>query len=121
MVLPYHSNPKIRPLLRRFLSSSFTWILNLLFGHNLKYYNGPAVHKKDIISRITISSNGFAYQAEILTRLLKEGCSYVEVGMKTRSREHGHSKALYPKSILNVFKTIAKIYYEIVVKNKSVI
>jgi hypothetical protein len=116
MVLPYHSNSNVRPILRRILSSTFTGILNILFGHKLKYYNGPAVHKKNIISRLSLTSNGFAYQAEIVTRLLKEGCSYVEVGMKTRNREHGHSKALYPKSILNVFLTIAKIYYEVIIK-----
>lgn len=116
MVLPYHKNSKIRPLIRRILSSSFTSILNFLFGHKLKYYNGPAVHKKSIISQISLSSNGFAYQAEIVTRLLKNGCSYIEVGMKTRNREHGHSKALYPKSFYNVIKTILKIYYEIILK-----
>jgi dolichol-phosphate mannosyltransferase len=113
MVLPYHSNSDVRPISRQLLSSAFTIILNILFGHKLKYYNGPAVHKRCLINHINLSANGFAYQAEILMKLLRQGCSYIEVGMKTRNRKHGHSKALYPKSIINVFISIARLYCDI--------
>lgn len=116
MVLPYHVNPKKRSLMRRAISGSFTALLNLLFGYNLKYYNGPVVHKKDIVTKVSMTTDGFAYQAEILTRLLKAGHSYIEVGMRIRSRQHGYSKALRPENIWSVLKTIARVYWELKLK-----
>lgn len=116
MVLPYHTNSEVRSFLRRGLSGGFTVVLNFLFGNRLKYYNGPVVHKKDIVTKVPMSTNGFAYQAEIITRLLKAGHSYIEVGMQIRSRQHGHSKALYPKNILSVLKTVARLYRELNLK-----
>lgn len=116
MVLPYHTNSEVRSFLRRSLSGSFTALLNLLFGYRLKYYNGPVVHKREIITRVPMTTDGFAYQAEIITRLLKEGHSYIEIGMKIRNRQHGHSKALYPKNVWSVFKTVAKLYWELNLK-----
>lgn len=111
MVLPYHANPEVRPLLRRVLSRTFTIVLNLLFGNKIKYYNGPVVHKREIVNRVPITTDGFAFQVEILTRLLKAGYTYVEVGMKIRKREYGHSKAFSLKNIFSVVKTVAKLYF----------
>ncbi|MEI8285305.1 MAG: glycosyltransferase family 2 protein [bacterium] len=116
MVLPYHSNSDVRSFFRRSLSGVFTAILNMLFGFRLKYFNGPAVQKRSIISKVPMTSNGFAYQAEILARLLKAGHSYIEVGMKIRNRQHGHSKALYPKNIFSVFRTVALVYWDVTIK-----
>jgi len=116
MVLPYHTNSEVRSFLRRSLSGSFTALLNLLFGYRLKYYNGPVVHKREIITKVPMTTDGFAYQAEIITRLLKAGHSYIETGMKIRNRQHGHSKALYPKNVWSVFKTVARLYWELNLK-----
>ncbi|HAZ10459.1 MAG TPA: hypothetical protein DCY56_05065 [Candidatus Omnitrophica bacterium] len=116
MVLPYHTNSEERSLLRRSLSGGFTALLNLLFGYKLKYYNGPVVHKREIVTKVRMTTDGFAYQAEIITRLLKAGHSYIEVGMKIRIRQHGHSKALYPKNVWSVLKTIAKLCWELNLK-----
>ena len=113
MVLPYHTNSEVRSFLRRGLSGSFTTLLNLLFGYRLKYYNGPVVHKREIVTKVPMNTDGFAYQAEIITRLLKAGHSYIEVGMKIRSRQHGHSKALYPKNVWSVLKTIVRLFWEL--------
>ncbi len=113
MVLPYHENPAVRPLLRRFLSKTFTIILNLLFGNKIKYYNGPVVHKREVVTKVPMTTDGFAFQVEILTRLLKEGHSYVEVGMKIRKREYGRSKAFSFRNIFSVLKTIARLFWEL--------
>ena len=113
MVLAYHTNLEVRPPLRRFLSRVFTAILNFLFGNHIKYYNGPNVYKRELVNKVPISTNGFAFQVEILTRLLRSGHSYVEAGMKICERTHGSSKALYPKNVLSVLSTIARLYWEL--------
>lgn len=119
MVLPYHTNSGERSFLRRALSGSFTALLNFLFGYKLRYYNGPVVHRRELLTKVPMTTDGFAYQAEILSRLLKAGRSYVEVGMKIRIRQHGHSKALYPKNVWRVIETVAKLYWELKLKRRA--
>lgn len=112
MVLPYHTNSEERSWLRRGLSGGFTTIMNFLFGRSLRYYNGPVVHRRDLLQRVKMTTDGFAYQAEILVRLLKEGRTYIETGMKIRSRQHGHSSALRPKNVWSVFSAVARLFWE---------
>lgn len=112
MVLPYHTNSEERSWLRRGLSGGFTTIMNFLFGRSLQYYNGPVVHRRDLLQRVKMTTDGFAYQAEILVRLLKEGRTYLETGMKIRSRQHGHSSALRPRNVWSVFSTVARLFWE---------
>lgn len=113
MVLPYHTNSEERSWLRRGLSGGFTTIMNFLFGRSLRYYNGPVVHRRDLLSKVKMTTDGFAYQAEILARLLKEGRTYVETGMRIRSRQHGHSSALRPKNIWSVFSAVARLFWDV--------
>ncbi len=80
LVIPYMGNMKrIKTPFRYMLSRTYTTILNLLFWQSLKYYNGLPVYKTQHLKSITVVSKGFAFQAEIVTKLLKSGCSYVEV------------------------------------------
>jgi glycosyltransferase involved in cell wall biosynthesis len=118
IVVPYTVNYWIRPRLRQLISKAFTSAMNLLFGLRLKYYNGTVIHKSEIIKAVPISTSGFAYQAEILTRLIRSGHSFVEVGMRLREREHGSSKAFKLKNIAGVLKTIVKLALEIYVKDR---
>ncbi|MDD2806198.1 MAG: glycosyltransferase [Elusimicrobiales bacterium] len=113
MVLPYHTNSEERSWLRRGLSGGFTAIMNFLFGRSLRYYNGPVVHRRDLLSKVKMTTDGFAYQAEILARLLKEGRTYIETGMRIRSRQHGHSSALRPKNVWSVFSAVARLYWDV--------
>lgn len=80
LVIPYMGNMKcIKTPFRYFLSRTYTRILNILFWQNLKYYNGLPVYKTEHLKAITVVSRGFAFQAEIVTKLLKSGCTYIEV------------------------------------------
>lgn len=94
LILSYPENRNIRPLNRRIFSNLFTSIYNILFKMNLKYYNGPAVFRTNLLLDIDLVSRFFSYHAEAVTRYLKKGYSYVEVGGKLRDRETGESKAL---------------------------
>lgn len=106
MVIPYITDAKDKSFFRFLVSKGFTFLINILFGLNIRYYNGLVVHRKDILNQITITTNGFAYQAEALVKLLKNGYSYVEVGTPTIPREGGKSKALRLNNLYSVLKTI---------------
>src|SRR6202035_5424341 len=97
---------------RYFTSRTYTNLLNLLFGQKIKYYNGLPVHRLDLLRQLRINSTGFAFQGEILTKLLRGGCSMTEVGVlgaeMTRS-----SSALRMKGLINIAKVLALLVWEV--------
>lgn len=118
IIIPYVTNMHIRPLPRQILSSTFTIIINLAFGLHIKYYNGTVIHRTDILRRVRSTTNGFAYQAEILIQLLKSGASFVEVGYEMVERQIGLTSAFKLKNVKSVFQTIGLLFWEIQVLRK---
>ncbi len=106
IVIPYVINPYNRSYLRRFMSSGYTTLINLLFGLRIRYYNGLAIHRVDLVRQITITTDGFGFNAEILVKLLKQGNSYVEVSTTLNKRKAGKTKIFQPKNLLSVMRTI---------------
>lgn len=112
IVIPIVSNTEARKLGRRIASRGFTTIINFLFGLRVGYYNGPVVHKSDLLRRIEITTDGFAYQAEAVVKLLKMGCSFVEVKTQVTERAGGKSKALKLKNLKTVFLALVHLFEE---------
>lgn len=112
IILPYISNPEIRPLIRQIGSRAFTTLINLIFGLKIKYYLG-AVFRLKLLKSISMSSTGYGFGAEIVVKLIKSGCSYVQVGIMHQLCSHNRSAALKPKNLLNVVKLIIKLSREI--------
>jgi glycosyltransferase involved in cell wall biosynthesis len=112
IVVPYMRNLRQIKSLTRFITSrGYTTLLNLLFRQNLHYYNGLPVHRLELLRKIKITSDGFGFQGEILTKLLKSGCSHVQVGvLGSKGRER--SSAVKVKNLLSVFKTIWDLLIE---------
>jgi hypothetical protein len=113
IVVPYVTNSEVRPLPRRLLSAAFTQILNLLFGLRLRYYNGVVVHRTQLLRQIEIRSDGFAYQAEALIKLIMSGATYVEVPCCIVERTAGNSKALGFRNFARVAGTIYYLLREV--------
>jgi dolichol-phosphate mannosyltransferase len=113
IVAPYQADSLVRPLYRRALSSGYTWFMNLLFGLDLKYFNGPAVHRTELARSVPITTFGFAFLSEIMVRLVRSGCSYVEVAMEPRPRDYGRSKAVSLKNALTVVKTVGLLLWDV--------
>lgn len=118
MVIPYIANDCIRPLHRQIISRMFVAIMNVLTGLRLKHYNGPVILKRDFLKKVQITTSGFAYQAQTLTRLIKLGYSYVEVGTYLQRSKHRKSKAFKPKNIISVLKAMAQLTWEVRVKER---
>ena len=116
ILIPYIANPKVRPLSRRILSRLFTGFLNLVFGLKVKYFNGPCIHRTQLLRQFPIETTGFAYMAQTLVRLLKKaGATYRQVPMELRARAHGSSKAFVPRNVLSVGRTFWSLFWEIYV------
>ncbi len=119
IVIPYIENYWVRPVPRQLISKSFTIIMNFLFRLDLNYYNGTVIHKRDIIKSVPMDTTGFAYQAVTLTKLIKSGYSYVEVGGPIRERQFGFTRAFYPKNILSVFLAVGNLFWEVYFKDNK--
>lgn len=114
LVIPYMVNLKrIKTPMRYMLSRTYANLLNHTFGFRLNYYNGLPVYPRRLLEAITITSSGFGFQGEILVKLLKSGCTYVEVGVDG-AEETGRSAALRWRNIISVARTFVHLIAEII-------
>ena len=119
MVISYFTNPWVRPLSRRIISRVFIFFLNLLFGCNLKYYNGHTIISTELLRSVPIETTGHAYMASILIRLRYQGYSYTEIGILNGKREHGNSKSFTRDNLFAVIRTIFSLFLEIRFNKKT--
>lgn len=113
-VVPYIANPgEFRSLGRRFGSWGFTQLVNTLFGLRVPYYNHCVVFRRDAVQSIRIVTDGFAYQAEALVKLLKAGYGFVAIGVNDVARIHGKSTALRPRNLVKVVRALGALFVEI--------
>jgi glycosyltransferase involved in cell wall biosynthesis len=113
IVAPYVTNLKqIKSPVRYFTSRTYTILLNLLFGQHIKYYNGLPVHRVDLLRQLRINSSGFGFQGEILTKLLRSGCSMTEVGVRGAEMTK-NSTAVRLKGLINIAKVLTLLVWEV--------
>jgi hypothetical protein len=84
--------------------------VNSLSGHRVRYYNGLAIHLRYNVMRWGPYSFGFGFQAELITRLLDEGASYIEVPVTATHIEKAKlNSALNYKNFLSVVHTLLEV------------
>ncbi len=116
LIVPYTLNINDRSLSRKAISKLFVMILNIIFKLKLYYYNHYVLHKKDIVDSISIITDSYAFQAEILIKLIKAGHSYKEVGVVDKFEKDIKTKAFYLNNILGVGVFLLKMIGEIYLK-----
>jgi len=118
LVISYMKKTNKRSLFRRAVSKTFVLIMNLLFGMNLKYYNGAFICKTALLKAIPIKSTGLAALAECIVRLVKQGVVWRPIYFEHVGRQHEQSKAFNLKSVKAVSKTIWILWWDIYFPNK---
>lgn len=109
IIIPVFQGNDRRTCFRRLLSRTFTRLVNLVSGTSVGYYNGVVLHLRYNVMRWHADTDGFAYQSEIITRLVQEGSSFKEVVVANSDRVVGASKALTLKNLLAVCHSVAQI------------
>jgi dolichol-phosphate mannosyltransferase len=109
IIIPYIENYHVRPLMRQALSRIFTITMNTISRQKIHYYNGPVLHKKSVLMKANLNNDGFAYQAEILTNLIRMGHTFHQAPMLLQVRSYGSSRAFSKKNIVSVVKTLGKL------------
>lgn len=113
IIIPYVTNPGTRSRRRQIVSRCFTGILNLMFGLRVPYFNGTVLHKTDLLRSIEINTNGFAYQAEALVKLIKRGASFAAVGVQIDESRKKRTTAFKPKNVYRVVNTIFTLWRDV--------
>ena len=70
--------------------------------YRIKYYNGGALHLTCNVIRWHTDYHGYSFQADIITRLLDQGMSYIEIPATSHERKAGASQALKIKNFLSI-------------------
>lgn len=112
MIIPYQTACHGKPPFRRFLSRTYTFLVNVISGHRIRYYNGLPVHYRADVMRWHSRSRGFGFQADLVTRLLDQGASYIEIPVISQDRKSaaGKSKALTLRNVLSVAHVLAELF-----------
>lgn len=113
IIIPSVENTGSRTLFRAFASRCFTTLLNWIFWLDIGYYNGAVLHRTDLLQQIEITTNGFAYQAEALIKLIARGATYAQCKVRIQERAAGKSTALSRKNQVSVLKTIIHLMAEV--------
>lgn len=110
IVIPYHGEVVGKSAFRKWISGLYTTLVNTLSGYQIRYYNGLATHLRYNVMRWGPYSFGFGFQAELITRLLDEGKSYIEIPVTaTHQAKAGVNSALNIKNFLSVSHTLLEI------------
>ena len=109
MIIPVFRELDQRQFGRRMLSLTFTFLVNIISGNKIYYYNGPTLHKRFNIMRWHADTDGFAYQAEVITRLMQEGATCEQVLVENSDREQGVSTAISFQNLLAVGHSLFQI------------
>ncbi|MGD0091308.1 MAG: hypothetical protein ABSE73_15430, partial [Planctomycetota bacterium] len=110
IILTYHEAAVSRGLARGAISRLFTALVNFLSGYKIRYYNGLPVARRYDVLRWHSNCHGFGFQADLITRLLDLGASYIEVPVSPHERRQGSSKALTLKNLCSVAHTLLEIF-----------
>lgn len=108
IVIPYLRDQSMRPLVRRAISQVFNRTLNVVFFERIRYHTGPVIHRTELIRQIEIVTDGPAYQAEALVKLLARGATYIQLPYDSVERGPTWSSMFKPKALRTIAETVAR-------------
>ena len=86
------------------------FLLRLLFGLKVKDPNWVKLFRKEVFSRIEITSPGFFWDAEVLIKAKKQGLRIAEVGVHSYARKQGKASGASPKAAVKTFFALIKFW-----------
>ncbi len=94
---------------RKALSKVYTRIVDLLGGYRIQYYNGCALYRRFHVMRWASYNYGFGFQAHLITTLLDEGATHVEVPLEGFHLTKDRGSPLNTRNFLSTGHTLCEI------------
>jgi len=96
---------------RMFLSRGVNILYRLLLGNYITSISPIfRLYKREVFTEITVLSENFEINAEILSKMIFKGMSIREVPVALHKRQFGESKAQLGKSVKNHIRVLYKIF-----------
>jgi dolichol-phosphate mannosyltransferase len=112
ILIVYIANSEIRSFRRQLGAYAFKTIINILFGYKMPYYNG-AVPRRELFNKININSEGYAFFAEMVVKLMRLGSSYVSIGVVHTVDANASSSALKPRNLIKVLRDLVHLVRDV--------
>jgi dolichol-phosphate mannosyltransferase len=103
IIIPFHEQLTGKSFTRIAVSKLYTFLVNLFSGHSIRYYNGCAVHLRYNVLRWHSYAYGFGFQADIITLLLQQGATYLQIPVRVGHTNKGRGAS--PFHIRNFVST----------------
>ena len=111
LVLPYYPVLPGKSVVRRAISRTFTFLVDLLSGYAVKYYNGCAIYRRFHVMRWAPYNYGFGFQADLITMLLDEGATHVQVPVSgSHYVKEGGRSPLTLRNFVSTGHTLVEIF-----------
>jgi dolichol-phosphate mannosyltransferase len=116
VLIPYIDNQKERSWIRRTISESYTNFINILFGLDVKYYNGFVVSKLKYTKKLHLVTDSFSLQTEVVVKLLKQGATYHHIPYKAVPQAKTGIFKL--RNMIGVGKSIVLLFWNVKIRKK---
>ena len=103
IIIPFHEQLTGKSLIRIAVSKLYTFLVNLFSGNSIHYYNGCAVHLRYNVLRWHSYAYGFGFQADMITLLLLQGATYLQIPVRVGHTNKGRGAS--PFHIRNFVST----------------
>jgi glycosyltransferase involved in cell wall biosynthesis len=117
LIVGYMANIDQRIIVRRYLSKLYTWLVNHLFGLNLRYYNGIFIFPRRVVCDVRLAARGHDIFMELLVRNIKAGYHVWEVPFTHRVETERNSKAISFRNISNILRMMIVLLIDIYILN----
>jgi len=109
IIVPYYPVLPGKSRVRRVISRLYTLIVDRLSGRKLRYYNGCALYRRYHVMRWASYNYGFGFQAQLITALLDEGATYLEVPLEGFHLTKNRGSPLNLRNFLSTGHTLMEI------------
>lgn len=113
LVIPYMLNDDERPPIRLAISRAFRFTVNRLFGIRVRCHGHYVLYRREWIQGIRLRTDGHAFQAEAVIKLLRAGHSFVEVGVCDDFENQAPTRSYTPRNILRILWFFATTAYDV--------
>jgi len=111
IIIPFHEQLTGKSAVRVAVSKLYTFLVNLLSGYSIRYYNGCAVHLRYNILRWHSYAYGFGFQADLITLLLQQGATYLQVPVcATHTNKGRGASPFHLRNIISTGHTLFEIF-----------
>jgi glycosyltransferase involved in cell wall biosynthesis len=111
IIVPYYPVLPGKSRFRRLVSRAYTLMVDALSGYRLHYYNGCALYRRYDVMRWAPYNYGFGFQADLITKLLDEKATFLEVPLEGfhLTKDRGGS-AVNMRNFLSTSHTLLEIF-----------